>query len=242
MAKNPMTVVGTISKCWLFVYQTSIEEARALLPPEVAPVTHNGRAFWNIVISELQGMRPLGFPKFVGVRYWHAAYRLYVKATPKQGGEPIEGLFFLRSDCNSSFMRVSGNLLTDFNFHTSPITNTLEGSKRTLQILSSDLPARAVIDYDKPAVLSPDSPFASLQEAKAFLKYKPQGISVERPGLLNVVRITRVEDEWRSRLVHVSEASFAFFNGKHVTPELCYEVEPIEYRWNRRVLIETENN
>jgi hypothetical protein len=235
-----MTVVGTITKCWLFVYQTSIAEALALLPPEVEPVTYKDKAFWNIVISELQSMRPLGFPRFVGVRYWHAAYRLYVKAKPKQGDAQIEGLYFLRSDCNSTFMRVSGNLLTKFNFHTSPITDTLAGNQRTLEILSSDLPAKAVLDYDKPAMLSASSPFASLQEAKAFLKYKPQGISVERPGLLNVVRITRDEEAWRSKLVHVAEANFSFFAGKEVTPELCYEVEPIEYRWNRRALIEVE--
>jgi hypothetical protein len=240
LAKNPMTVVGRIERCWLFTYHTPIEDALALLPRELSPVEYQGRAFWNIVISELACMRPAGFPAFVGVHYWHAAYRLYVKAKPKTSNEVIEGLYFLRSDCDSSLMKVSGNWLTDFNFHKSPILHTEKDQQRTFTISAKDAPATFVLDYNKPPKLSSSSPFGSIQEAKEFLKYKPQGISVESPGLLNVVRITRDENAWKSRLICVKEANVGFFEGKRVTPEICYEVEPIEYRWNRRALIEVE--
>jgi hypothetical protein len=240
MLKNPMTVVGKIQRCWLFTYHTPIEDALALLPRELTTVTYKDKAFWNIVVSELSEMRPAGFPRFVGVHYWHAAYRIYVKATPKNSDEKIEGLYFLRSDCDSRFMKISGNWLTDFNFHHSGISAIKNESGHLIQIDSPDAPAKVVIDESAPAKLPETSPFSSLQEAKEFLKYKPQGISVEAPGLLNVVRITRDEEAWRSRLVRVSEADFRFFEGKRVTPEICYEVEPIEYRWNRRSLINVE--
>jgi hypothetical protein len=43
-------MLGRIDRCWLFVYQTPAEEARALVPPPLEQVTREGCAFWNIVV------------------------------------------------------------------------------------------------------------------------------------------------------------------------------------------------
>lgn len=75
-------------------------------------------------------------------------------------------------------------------------------------------------------------PFSELDAAQAFLKYKPAGISVNRYGV-DVLRITRDESAWRSKLVHVEHADFAFLKPFDATLEVCYEVEPVHYRWNR---------
>ena len=48
-----------------------------------------------------------------------------------------------------------------------------------------------------------------------------------------MVHITRDESAWRSRLVRVEAADWAFFRGQDVEPEICYEVEPILYQWDR---------
>src|SRR5437763_16699429 len=117
LPKNPLTIIGTLDRCWLFVYQTPIEEARALLPRELEPVTHGGCAFWNVVVCHLRQMRPKPLPAFLGVSYWHVAYRFHVRFRPRSG-PPVEGLYFVRSDCDSPLMTWAGNLLTDFNFHT----------------------------------------------------------------------------------------------------------------------------
>lgn len=77
------------------------------------------------------------------------------------------------------------------------------------------------------------SPFGSLDEAAAALKYKPSGLSVGRDGGVNVVRITRDEAAWRARLVTVEAAHWAFLDRYETYPELCYDVAPIDYRWNR---------
>src|SRR5437588_813219 len=59
------------------------------------------------------------------------------------------------------------------------------------------------------------------------------GISVDKAGRVNVVHITRDESAWRSRLIRVAAADWAFFRGQDVEPEICYEVEPILYQWER---------
>jgi hypothetical protein len=230
--KNPLTLVGTIDRCWLFVYQTPEAEARALVPAALELVTREGCAFWNIVVCRLRAMRPRGFPAFVGVSYWHVAYRFYVRFHPASG-PPIEGLYFLRSDCDHWLMSFLGNALTDFRFHTAGIDVAEDGALLNVRIHSPDAPARATLDRAKPAELPSHSVFPSLDEAAAFLKYKPFGISLDAAGNANVVAIQRDEAAWKSRLVHVASAEWQFFEGKTVRPEICYDVEPIDYQWNR---------
>lgn len=231
--KNPLTVVGELDRCWLFTYRTPIEYARKLLPRPLEPVTHAGYAFWNIVVCHISAMRPRHFPAFVGVDYWHLAYRLYVRL-PLEHSESIEGLYFLRSDCDQRLMSLAGNLLTDFHFHTAPLLIRQDQEALEIRLESPDAPAHARLLPGVAPQLAEHSAFASLDEAAAFLKYKPYGISLDKAGRANVVHITRNEQVWRNRLVQVECADWAFLHGQDFHPEICYGVEPILYQWDRR--------
>jgi hypothetical protein len=234
LLRNPLTMRGRILWCYLLTFRTPEADARALLPPELELVTKDGWAFWNMVVCEIARMRPAFVPSPVGLRYRHVAYRLYAKFRPEGQDDYVEGLHFLRSDCNVGLMSVAGNLLTDFNFHTAPVDRTLQDAAVTLDVRSPDAPAQITLDTSHSAALSPGSPFATPEEASAFLKYKPRGLSVdERTREINVVQIIREEDAWKSRLVPVTHADIAFFRDKNVYPEVCFDVEPIDYQWNR---------
>jgi hypothetical protein len=230
--KNPLTVIGHLDRCWLFTYRTPAELARSLLPGQLEPVTHAGYAFWNIVVCHISAMRPKHFPAFIGIDYWHLAYRLYVRL-PLAQGRAIEGLYFLRSECDHRLMELSGNLLTDFRFHAAQLRIQQDQEALEIHLESPDAPAYARLLPDVAPQPNPRSAFASLDEAAAFLKYKPYGISVDQAGKVNVVHITRDESAWCSRLVRVEAADWAFFRSQDVEPEICYEVEPILYQWDR---------
>ena len=233
--KNPVTVVGHLAQCWLFTYRTPLATARRLLPAPLEPVEFGGFAYWNIVVSRIAAMRPLGFPAFVGVGYWHVAYRLYARFQP-ESGPALEGLYFLRSDCDSAPMILAGNVMTDFNFHHARVSALRRAGADYLRIASPDAPAHAILQSHAPAALPPGSPFASLDEAAARLKYKPNGLSLAPGGAVNVVQIVRDEAAWRGRLVTVESAHWAFLDDYEAYPEICYAVAPIDYRWNRAVI------
>ena len=225
--KNPITMRGRLEKCWLFTFRTPEEDVAGLIPDQLTLLSRDGFAFWNIVVCEISGLRPAGIPLWMGLRYRHVGYRLYVRYQPN--GVPVEGLYFVRSDCDSGLIKITGNLLTDFDFHRAKV-----GIEDTsVSIDSPDASALAKMDHEVPVSLSPGSPFDSIYQAKAVLKYKPFGIAPGSNGKMNVVAIARDEDAWRSKLVHVAEQDWAFFKGRNVVPEVCYEVDPIEYRWNR---------
>ena len=233
LQKNPMTMVGTIDRCWLFTLRTPEAVALHELPAGLTLVTHGGFAFWNVVVSHIDDMRPVGTPVMAGVSYWHVAYRLYVRVTPP-GRPAVEGLYFVRSDCDNRLMARVGNIVTDFNFHVATIDVADTGPRVSLGIQSPDARASATLLREPPLSLPDGSPFASLKEAATFLKYKPFGISVN-PGRdeANIVRISRVESDWRARLVRIEEQSWDWLTTRNVEPEICYEVAPIFYTWNR---------
>ena len=230
--KNPLTVIGKLDRCWLFTYRTPAELAHSQLPRPLEPVTHAGYAFWNIVVCHISAMRPKHFPAFIGIDYWHLAYRLYARV-PLAQGRAIEGLYFLRSECDHRLMELSGNLLTDFRFHAAQLRIQQDQEALEIRLESPEAPAYARLLPGAAPQHNPRSAFASLDEGAAFLKYKPYGISVDKAGKVNVVHITRDESAWRSRLVRVAAADWAFFRGQDVKPEICYEVEPILYQWDR---------
>jgi hypothetical protein len=236
LPKNPLTMVGTIERCWLFTYQTPVDEARSLVPCELELVTREGYAFWNIVVCRARAMRPKGFPALMGVSYWHVAYRFYVRFHP-ESGPPVEGLYFIRSDCDSRLMAWMGNLLTDYNFHPAAIEVSEQAPLIRVSLRSADCPAEVTLDASKPPGLPAHSLFSSVEEAAAFLKYKPFGISLDTAGRASVVAIRRDEAAWESRLIHVVSADWRFFEGKTARPEICCEVAPIDYQWNRAKII-----
>jgi hypothetical protein len=225
-------MVGTITRCWLFVFQMDASLACSLLPSPLELVTHNGLAFWNVVVCAIQGMKPKLSPFPFGFNYWHVAYRLYVRCHTIEG-QAFEGLYFLRSDSDNALLNMFGNLVTDFNFHTAKTEVHEDSEQVTIAVRSKDAPASAILSRTRKPELYDHSAFASLDEAATFLKYKPNGISPQGNGLANIVHIVRNESEWRSRLLFVESAQWSYFNGKPVRPEICYEVEPIFYQWSR---------
>lgn len=186
----------------------------------------------NIVVCRLEGMRPAILPGSIGLGYWHVAYRLHAWAS-SETGPTLEGLHFLRSDCDRRIVAWTGNSLTDFHFHTAAIRVVETENAVTGNINSPTAPADFRIDRNEAPTLAAGSPFSTLESAADFLKYKPYGLSVENEDTVQVVRVRREEAAWRSRVVAVREAHWRFLEGCEAVLELCYEVEPIDYRWER---------
>lgn len=228
LLRNPFTIRGRLAQCWLFALRSPVESVRPMLPAPLELITHGGFAFWNVVVCRIERIRPTWTPTSIGVDCSHVAYRLYARIPGGDGG-----LYFLRSDCDNRLIAVAGNLLTDFRFHMSRIRIQETDSQVGVVVESSDAPLRAIMDRITPPLLSPNSPFESLGEAASFLKYEPRGLSVESPERVNVVQIVRDEAAWKYRLLHVVSAEFRFFRAIPAELEVCYEVQPIDYQWNR---------
>ena len=234
--KHGLRMRGRISKCWLFTYRSPAAVIRQYVPEPLEPVTHKGFGFWNIVACEVSRLRPWPLPSIFGMRYRHVAYRIHVKAPgfryPGFDEEP-EGLYFLRSDCDNGLIGKVGNLMTDLKFNKSAISVPEVGERAMIRIGGAK-PAEIELDPMLRPELSWKSPFDSVSEAAAFLQYKPMALSPDGLGGIRAMRIKRNESDWKAKVRGVCYSNWEYLPREVNSGfEICYEVDPIEYDWQR---------
>ncbi len=229
---NPVPMEGRLKRCWLFAYRAPLEEVAKHLPPELKPISFGGFGFWNVVVCEVEHMRPLHFPESLGITYRHAAYRIYVRHHNASGAS-VDGLYFLRSDCDNPLLAAAGNALTQFKFHLGKIDIRENPVATMMEVDAQGAHGEATISYTRKPTLAEGSPFRSVQEAAEFLEYQPHGISVSARGV-EVLPVLRNQARWRTSVVTVSGDHWEYLdqvNQGHLPLEVAYELAPIDYVW-----------
>ncbi|MHB2017979.1 MAG: hypothetical protein ACYCW6_13595 [Candidatus Xenobia bacterium] len=222
---NPITLAGRIERCWQLVYRTPVDELKGMLPPNLHLLRYGGFAFYNVSISKLRDIRPVWSPWQRGLSYWHIAYRLHASIRPLPG-DPIEGLFFVHTDCNSVLASLLGNALTDQHFHYTRVEERADG----VDVYSRMTPARLRANRGAPE-LAEGSPFTSMEEAQQKLIPPPCNLAITGWLEGNVVRVNR--GEWKGHPCVVEQAEFSALRGHKATLEVCTEMEPIDCVWQR---------
>jgi hypothetical protein len=232
-----LTMAGPLSECLLLAYRTPAASVEGIAPKPLKLITRGGFAFWNLVVCRVDGMRPAGLPKFLGVSYHHVAYRLYVSAQTADGQE-VQGLYFVRSDADSRLLCLGGEWMTDFRFHYAPVALEKNGDQFEAWVPTRDpagcahLKAEIALAHQ----LAEGSPFDDVEEAKRVLKYQPLGLAVGGGGRkLKLAEVMREESAWRERPLRVLEADWGFFRAmpgqSEAKLEIATRVDPIDYRW-----------
>ena len=237
--KNPFAVVGRLSRCWLIASRVPVEAVRALVPAPLELVTHGGFAFWNVVICRLEGMRPIGIPAALGLGFWHVAHRLIVR-TKLRTGEEVAGLYFVRSEVDQPLLAAAGDLLTDFHFNPARVQVLEQESAVRCAVAALGEKSRYHLLRDATVQLAYGSPFASLEEAAAFLKYTPIALSPHGSGAVNILRVERDEQAWRTRLLGIEASESQLLQSTGAVAELAFEVEPLDYHWRRGEVAEVQ--
>jgi len=231
------TMEGRLDECLLLSYRTPASSVQYLLPKGLELITRGEWAFWNVVLCHIDSMRPAGLPRISGISYHHVAYRLLVKAATYDG-QVIDGLYFVRSDADSLLVSKAGNLASDFRFHSASIEQEDQENSLIFKVGDSENgigDARLMVNLIREPGLADDSCFDSFDGARAFLKYRPLGLSCDSNGqILKLAEVFRDESKWDEKAVSVVETQWNFFEHlkqNDVRLELATRVAPIDYRW-----------
>jgi hypothetical protein len=184
-------------------------------------------------------MRPFPLPAACGLGYWHVGYRLHAKVATR-GGQDLEGLYFVQSNCDRRVVTWAGNLLTDFRFRTARIRVTAGEQSVDGTVETADGTASFCIDRLASAQLADGSPFAALADAAKALEYPPRALCPQGNGALTSVQVRRDPSAWRWCNVVATEVSWLLRGLGGAPLELCYEVEPIDYLWERGRTVHVE--
>jgi hypothetical protein len=230
-------MIGRLDTCVLLTYRAPANRLQPLVPAGLQPVTYKGFGFFNVVACHIDRMRPSGVPRFLGLGYWHVAYRIQVRAALAEGSQ-LGGLFFLRSDVDRRLMALPGNLFTDFCFHHARVRAEERGQTLDLRVTGTkggQADAVLRVEPREEDQLAPGSIYASIEERESMLKYSAVALSVDAGRhCLRVAEVKRDESQWSEAPLRVLEDRWAYLD--HLgQQDRCLEratrIAPIDYRW-----------
>jgi hypothetical protein len=210
------TITGLIKRRLLVNFRAAPEVVQAILPKPFRPKLHRGHAIVGVCLIRLEQIRPLGWPRFVGISSENAAHRIAVRWTDTRGQE-CEGVFIPRRDSSSLLNHLAGGRIFPGEHNPARFAVTDDGCRVELRMKSTDGKVTVVVVGQAADKFPMDSCFASLEAASTFFEGGSLGYSVTREagrldGLLLQTR------EWKVSHLNVTEVSSSFFGGERMFP------------------------
>lgn len=238
LKRHVLPVKARLGASLVLAYAIPEGVLRPLLCPGLQLDTYGNFGFLAIAMVETHDLRPAFLPTGLGFSFFLAGYRVFTRyQTP--AGRTLRGLCILRSDTDSSFMRVSGNLLTHYGYELSCCHIRRTESTYAVEICTSngdaDLQVEADISGDA-LKLPPGSPFPDFREARKFAGPLPFTFDYEQETH-SIIRVKGVRQHWQPRPVSVTVYRNTFLNqemfrSSGATLANAFYLEDVPYSWN----------
>ncbi len=122
LKKHPFAVLAHFESSIVLTYAVKKEEIEHIIPePLELDTFKNEWAFIAVAMVQTKGLRPKGFPKFMGNAFFLIGYRIFVRYK-NRAGKNLRGLYILKSETNKLKMQLLGNVFTHYNYTTTDIT------------------------------------------------------------------------------------------------------------------------
>lgn len=243
LQRHPFPVEAFFRHSLVLTYAFPADLLAPLLPRGLVLDTFKGQGFLAIAMVQTQGLRPAGWPAFLGRDFFLSGYRIFARFHHPDG-RVLRGLKILRSDTDSASMAWVGNLLTHYRYvHCEAKVHRSE-SELSISICThgavADLDVRAALDHDATAPPA-GSPFKDLTEARRFAGPLPFTFDHE-PESNQMVLIQGRREHWQPRPIEVEIGTCTFldsppFNNATLRLANSFLVEDVPYRWDRGLLV-----
>lgn len=190
-------------------------------------------AFIAVALVQTKGLRPKGFPAFMGNDFFLMGYRVFVRYT-NNAGRNLRGLYILKSETDSKKMEIGGNLFTHYNFSTTDIN--VKSVNEMLEIHSNKSGFHFKYESANEAErLPPDSPFNDWHEARKFSGPLPFTFTLNE-NKNKVLIVEGVRQNWKPKPVNITEYHFPFLEELNIqNPVLAnaFIIKNIPYYWKK---------
>src|SRR4051812_3129000 len=121
LKNHPFAVEAFFESSIVLTYAVLKDEIKHLIPECLELDTlHDKWAFIAVAMVQTRGLRPKGFPKFLGNDFFLIGYRSFVRFKTRDG-KRLRGLYILKSETNKKKMEFFGNIFTHYNYTTTDI-------------------------------------------------------------------------------------------------------------------------
>ena len=236
--RHPFPVVAFFEKVLAVSFAFPEDAVRALVPHGLEIDGYNGFGFVTVALVWTRGLRPAGFPAFLGRDFFLAGYRVFTRLR-EPSGRRLRGLKILRSETDSHRMVWMGNLMTRYHYRHVHVTMREVGSEKSVETARGDGARTLFLSYDadgNDAPLPERSPFPDWHTARLFAGPMPFTFSPEADGSFVVIEGRRAE--WVPRPVRILKWDVSLFREsplRDVKPILAnaFVVENVNYRWEK---------
>lgn len=232
LKNHPFPVEAWFNNSTVLTFAVPKKELERLIPEELQLDTFQDEyGFIAVAIVETSGLRPKGFPAFMGNDFSLIGYRIFVRYTNQQG-KRLRGLYILKSETNKKRMELLGNLFTKYKYGTTDINTVFKKNKKTISSQQSNF--KIEIDNSvESAQLPVSSPFSEWKAARRYAGPLPFTFSInKKQGTILVIK--GVRQNWKPRPIHVSNYTFQFLDQLQLDGLVlanAFEIEEVPYHW-----------
>ena len=234
---HPFAVEAFFKSSVVLTFAVPKEQLRDLIPECLELDTFQDKwAFVAVAMVHTSGLRPKGFPKFMGNDFFLIGYRIFVRFTNEKG-KRLRGLYIIKSETNKRKMEFFGNIFTHYNYTTTDITQSENSEIRSIQSRKSNF--TLAINKNNQNILLPEgSPFNDWKEARRFAGPLPFTFTYNNEDK-SVLVIEGVRQNWTPEPIQIQDYHFGFLDSlqlKGLVLANAFEIENIPYYWKKGVL------
>lgn len=234
LQNHPFAVEAYFKSSVVLTFAVPKEQLQRLLPGRLElDLFQDKWGFIAVAMVDTRGLRPKGFPKFLGNQFFLIGYRIFVRYTNK-AGRRLRGLYILRSETNKKKMEFLGNLFTHYKYTTTDIEQLHIDTYRTIQSKKSNF--RVVLgECNEDIPLPAGSPFSNWKEARMFAGPLPFTFSCSKDNR-SVLIIEGVRENWTPKPLQVKDYYFHFLETLPLQEPIlanAFEIKSIPYFWKK---------
>lgn len=234
LKNHPFAVEAHFESSKVLAFAVPKEELQALIPTCLELDTFQDKwAFIAVAMVQTTGLRPKGFPKFMGDDFFLIGYRIFVRFRSK-AGKRLRGLYIIKSETNRKKMAIMGNIFTHYNYSATDIQQMSKDDIDRIRSNKSDfevLIQRTEDEIDLPK----DSPFANWKEARRFAGPLPFTFTYNEKEQ-SVLIIEGVRSNWKPKPMKVKSYRLDFLDKLNLNGLVlanAFEITDIPYYWKK---------
>ncbi|MCL1680143.1 DUF2071 domain-containing protein [Elizabethkingia miricola] len=237
LKNHPFAVEAFFKSSLVLTFAVPKEQLRGLIPECLELDTFQDKwAFIAVAMVQTSGLRPKGFPEFMGNDFFLIGYRVFVRFTNEKGRR-LRGLYIIKSETNKWKMEFFGNIFTHYNYTTTDIVESENSKTRSIQSHRSNF-TLAISKNTENILLPEGSPFNDWKEARKFAGPLPFTFTYNNEDK-SVLIIEGVRQNWAPKPIQIQDYDFGFLDSlqlKDLVLANAFEIKNIPYYWKKGVL------
>ncbi|MDX8573300.1 DUF2071 domain-containing protein [Elizabethkingia sp. HX QKY] len=237
LKNHPFAVEAFFKSSVVLTFAVPKEQLRGLIPECLELDTFQDKwAFIAVAMVQTSGLRPKGFPEFMGNDFFLIGYRVFVRFTNEKGRR-LRGLYIIKSETNKWKMEFFGNIFTHYNYTTTDIVESENSKTRSIQSHKSNF-TLAISKNTENILLPEGSPFNDWKEARRFAGPLPFTFTYNNEDK-SVLIIEGVRQNWTPKPIQIQDYDFGFLDSlqlKDLVLANAFEIKNIPYYWKKGVL------